>query len=225
MERLPTELDILILHSVSDFVSLYSLIRTSRSMYKTFQGSRSSILVSVLQNSLPAELLREAYAVEASWDLRYCTLHVVRLTTGSVWPGNLFGTPNDYPLPDTDLFNKVARLHFAVEWLTNDLCEEFGKAQRLLDFNSLPLRHEEKMRVYRAFYRLELLCNFYRVKSMNIQWADFRHRFLDLLPLWEVEDIACVYEYLQRKLGFTFDVQWDCPRLTNGKSLNTQNIL
>jgi hypothetical protein len=84
MERLPTEVNILILHSISDFVSLHNLIRTSRAMYKAFQGSRWSILASTLQQSLPTELLREACAVEASSGLRVWNIYVVRLTINNI---------------------------------------------------------------------------------------------------------------------------------------------
>jgi hypothetical protein len=133
-----------------------------------------------------------------------------------MWLGKLL-SDSGYPLPETNLFNRVTRLHFAVEWLTNDLCEEFTRSQKSLNFTALPLLPEEKVRIYRAFYRLQLLCDNFRMENIMMDWADIRKEFLDLQSLWEVEEVVSVYEYLVQKLASTFEVCWDL-RFINGKS-------
>jgi hypothetical protein len=75
------------------------------------------------------------------------------------------------------------------------------------------------MRIHRAFYRLELFCNLFQVNSTNVEWGDLRIQFLSFQPLWEVEELTCVYEYLEQKLRSTFNVPRDRLNLPNGKSL------
>jgi hypothetical protein len=219
MESLPTELKALLLHSVNDFVGLSSLIRTSRSMYKTFKGSKSSILASTLRLSLPTELLREVLAVEFTSQFRSRDVDFTELPI-DLWPEDSLCKHYSYPLPTTGAFDKLVRVHLAVEWLTNDLCQEFSKVDSSSDFTTLPLQQTEKVRIHRAFYRLQLLCNMFQMNTVNMKWASVRHRFLDDFPLWEVEELACVYEYLQQKLESSFNTPWDHLPLTNGKSVD-----
>jgi hypothetical protein len=224
MEYLPTELKVMILHSVGDFISLYSIIRASRSMQEAFKLSRSSILASTLRQSLPTELLKEAYAVKATSQLISHNMRFKKLTSDKLWLAESLRAPQGYPTSKTEGLDELARLHFAVEWLTNDLCGGFARAQTSVNFTTLPLLPEEKVRIYRAFYRLQLLCNYFLMNTINMEWADLRREFLGLLSLWEVAELVCVNQYLRQKLQSTFDVSWDHLGLCNGKSNRPQKV-
>jgi hypothetical protein len=129
---------------------------------------------------------------------------------------NVWSLPaSTHPLPTDRSLSK--RIHFCVEWLTNDLCKEWEGSRGSMDFATLPLLREEKVRIYQAFYRLHFLTDLYRA-TKNSEWEDTRHWILHLLPLWEVEELLCVYEYLHQKLGSLFDLPWDNIIRGNGMS-------
>lgn len=78
-----------------------------------------------------------------------------------------------------------------------------------------PLSATEEVRLLRGFYRFQLACNLfgrgrYLGKTATARGHDFRsveilHIFLDLYEPWEVEEIACIYDFARDAVRNVFE--------------------
>ncbi|MCJ1244087.1 hypothetical protein MMC30_001285 [Trapelia coarctata] len=204
MEQLPAELRIEVLRSIDDFSTLYSFIRVSKSLYSVFSAAKSSILSSVLERSIPIDILTDALAVHSSSLL---PVHDDKLTkdfVASRWLGNSSPT---YPPSQSAGFGCLAHFQHIIDWFTNDICKTFARNEPSLGVGSFPVSFEERVRISRAFYRIEIYCNLFKdtrvADDMTVYYTtdDQFELFLSHIPPWEVEEVACVHEYLHNKLS------------------------
>jgi hypothetical protein len=204
MDTLPTELKLLLLYAISDLSTLYNVIRTCRSIYNAFAGAKSSILSTTLPKTLQSTVLKDAL-----------TLQFVLYTYK---PGVVYAREADflyaretsvvrpmcievrYPHPTSRLFDQVSREHIAAEWLALDICATFMTNHKPLDFETLPPTADEKGRIYRALYQIQILSSLFHKQSSRGERNETWSQYLLNHPLWEVEELACIWEYLLHRL-------------------------
>ena len=204
MEDLPIDLKICVLGAADDFPTLYNLIRTSTSMNSAFNVSRCSTLTQILKRQVDPLLLPDVLAVLRSKELHTHDYDTVVEFLDTEWCG---GEPLSYPTPDSPDFARILRFQRIIETLTQDFCDMAEKPRPSLYFRGLPLSEEERMRISRAFYRLELFSNLFRPyedEELQFSVEDIRTEFLDRIPPWEVEELASIHEYLALKISREF---------------------
>ncbi|MCJ1397543.1 hypothetical protein MMC11_000737 [Xylographa trunciseda] len=205
MDNLPVDLKLTILKSVDDIVSLLALSRTCRTMYALFDSPRNSMLSSVLEHVLPHEIRYEAIAVIKSAKL----VNPAKEDVLRFLEEQLFARSGDAALTEVGL-PELARQHILVEWFTHDLCATV-KARRLLDtgvnIEPFGLSTTERIRIHRAFYRFQLYCNLFSITNPR-RLEDYyaRDAFFARFPTWEVEEFACIQDYLHGRLDIMDEV-------------------
>jgi hypothetical protein len=204
MEHLPCELIICILLTLEDFTDLYNAIRTSRTIYAAFLAARIQILSLTLRWTMPRQLLRHALIIPSSVDVSFLQEDSVPTEN---WLQNYFYTPSEqfsYPLPTDPIFNKVVRLHVIIQRFTKHFCETIAPPVRDgIEARIRPqdLSLDERVRIYRALYRLQLYTNLFPVdmhwRRVSQAWSSF----LGQMSTWHEHEIWCMVEYLTRRVS------------------------
>ena len=211
MDRLPIDLKIQLMMTIDEFSSIYSLIRTCRSMHHSFAVAKHSILSSVLRRALNPNLLCSAMAVQHSSKLLSRRAEDIKEFVTRWQP------PCHYPEPGTGLFNDLARRHTLVEWFLYDYIMTLSVIypHKCLTYVST-MWPDEIVRIHRAFYNFQLYSvlfadNLFSDVDYNgkMDMDETREVFLDRLPPWEVEELASIHSYLHRRLS---EVQIPAPR-------------
>jgi hypothetical protein len=81
-------------------------------------------------------------------------------------------------------------------------------------FTTGQLSKTEKRRIVRDFYRFQLFCNLFGSDSMTGRLSSGHEQrlghFLDMFEPWELEEIICIYWFINGKcLSVLEDVAWD----------------
>ena len=213
--KLPTELRHAIFLEISDPASLWALIRTSSTCYKTYSVRRREILLAVLlrsidRDSLPyafeiARLVRDYEEDDSSWLL-------------PSWPSCLRDTPLALQRANELTFKELA----AVACLHDKvliIIQNFG--QSALDvatsaFQTTEATHallscSEMRRFQRAAYFFELTSTIMRGRREALfksgLGTSFQGSYLDMrlndlfLPPWEFGETVCLVYYLDAQLA------------------------
>ncbi|MCJ1434095.1 hypothetical protein MMC27_003461 [Xylographa pallens] len=224
VKSFPVELTQLILCALPDAVTLRALILSHSSFYRAFVAGRSLITLQVLLNQIPPNLLPDAVAVLKSCRLKPWSRELVqgflvyyhegRFSTLPAW------TISD-AIPVSALYDDIA--FFMADFSTVALAAH--PITGIPDVSPLPLTSHEKSRISQAFYRFELYCNLFRER----RWKDDRFRpeeqrdmFFDKYSPWENEQLACVHDYLYRRMVAVYnefaahDIEWGEESVTYG---------
>ena len=105
----------------------------------------------------------------------------------------------------TEDISLLCRQHLLVEWFTADLCATVRKRRFLetqVDVEVFDLTEDERLRIHMAFYRFKVYCNLFRIADPDrLELDDVRDAFFKPMPSWEVEEFACIVDYLNEKLA------------------------
>lgn len=220
LERLPTEIQSAILLNIRDVVSLKTLIHASPRYHSAYLSQRHAILKQVLSNSIHPDVLYDACSavhsnktISSNVEERAARVDAFLSEYESNRDG---GTPPEQF--DLESVSRLARLQLQVQHATEGLCEvAFSSHQftgELLGHGG-PLSLDEICRFCRAFYRFEIFCNLFRNRRDMTVEDNLRHpshgdietvpeidsiekssQFLSLFNPWEVEELACVRDFL-----------------------------
>ncbi|MCJ1387319.1 hypothetical protein MMC18_000161 [Xylographa bjoerkii] len=152
-----------------------------------------------MDRALPHEIRHEAIAVNKSAKLQNLAQEeVLRFLKKQ-----LFDRSDKAAVTEVGLV-ELARQHILVEWFTNDLCATV-RARRLLDtqivIEPFEFSINERIRIHRALYRFQLYYNLFPPeKSQCVFDYDARDVFFARFPAWEVEEFACIHDYLHGRL-------------------------
>lgn len=206
LESLPVELKLSILHNISDVISLNALVHASPLYHEVYSSQRQSLLSGILIRDIGEDVMIDAWTPirassirqkEAEEDAREVSqlleqYKARRKDTNSESHGLLL----ENLLPMTQLHNVVdTQIHRFCEWALSTSSSS-GKSMKPHD----PISSAEKRRLRRAFHRFEVFCRLFgelspfAVSSFDVM--DQSHKFLALFPSWEVEEIACVRDYI-----------------------------
>lgn len=219
LEGLPFEIQSAVLLNIRDIASLKNLIHASPTCHSAYLSQRHAILKRVLFNSIPPDVLYDAFSAIAS--SRTLTSNVEdRVARVKAFLSEYNENRDTWTSPehlDLDIVSRLARLHNQVQHATKDLCQlavsshPFGNQAEQCELLSV----NESRRFYRAFYRFEIFCTLFRnwknpsddesLSDASLEDEDSTYeidsmekssRFLSLFSPWEVEELACVRDYL-----------------------------
>ncbi|KAG6994021.1 hypothetical protein G7Y79_00048g084170 [Physcia stellaris] len=234
IERLPTEIQTIVLRYMPSTQALYNLIRASPRYYHVFAASKTSILSDLIKTVIHMDALPDALV--ASSEARVPPLG---LATNRVkdFLGDLIDCREDGA--DTWLniqqelklsVTKSGRLlklensvryhikRFAGSGLPNLMICSKSISPKITaaSITALPLSKNEENRLQRAFYRLDAYCYlFHSSEGLNdrehkqIPSKQQEENFLSYLPPWEVEELASVWHYIRSQLEQLFNALED----------------
>lgn len=222
LDGLSLELKVAILQFMPNIRTLVAIIRSSPLFHGAYANQRQNILSKVLLRDLEPRLFPEALSLyeasnipcgdaanrKESVEGLLARYRAQRDTTPPFPPSS----------PDLETLEALARFWGVVTDTTSDFCRS--------KLSHHPLTHEslqgydepsdhEKGRIYRALYRFEL---FYILFNMPLSvdydpdgsdpdpfdWMDKSHLFLSIFNPWEVEEIACIRDYIMERYESMF---------------------
>lgn len=211
LELLQPETQTAIICHLSSIEALYSLIRASPRIYQVFVSRKEYHLTHLAKQQClgcPSAWV----AIEASKLPKPVSQKDITTFTHDVAEKNIF----DVPIMPLKQSISMMKLGSCVEWFIADfthqtlpnltrLSEWTGSTQ---DVNAIQLDPSsiERQRIAQAFFRLEIFRHLFEPTGMwNIDKLQPGVQFLEGYLLHEVEEIACVKDYLVRRLWLIFD--------------------
>ena len=226
LEKLSVELQTLILLQVATTQDLHSLIRASPQYYQVFRFSKERILSAVLhQMILPAALSNALSTIKAMrLDIEHSDKEkVMECLDNFKEDQDTDHTTRKIPL---SMSIPLCQLHRSVEYFIRDCSKRWLSAlqacSRIIGPMSdaeigaipeKPLSLIEEARLQRALYRFEFYCQIYSPQRLSL-WSiskqlfsavDQSHDFLSQFPPWQVEELACIRDYIHDRLRDVFD--------------------
>ncbi|MCJ1252805.1 hypothetical protein MMC24_000611 [Lignoscripta atroalba] len=224
LEKLSPELQALVLVQISSIQTLYSIIRASPQYYQVFRDLKERVLSAVLHRSLLPEVLSDAlFTIEASCsNIRGSNRESILCFIGRFKTDPIPSpTTKTIPLPTSI---SLCQLHHTVDFFVRDFsrnittamdhcCLSLGLTQEsattpVSRAGHLPLSTVEEGRIQRAFYHLELYAHLFFIKpneNEELSAVEQARLFLAEFPSWQIDELACVSDYLLRRLGAVFD--------------------
>jgi hypothetical protein len=228
MEGLASELTLLILVEVDCEQSLYNLIRASRRCYHVFLTNKGKVLQSVLARKLSAEVIPYAVAVIAAAEAsrHEITGHrIIKLI--ELWRQFDYSThvlPLNFLVPILGLHRCVD--HFVQEFADHVVpkLQQYAAASgnppnlsfdaRASSVSPVSLSAVERTRLQRAFYHFQIYGRLFgsnpaltgaHIRSFSNQVVSYsatlQYRlYLLKFPLWQVEELACIRQYLVSRI-------------------------
>ena len=127
------------------------------------------------------------------------------------------------PLPDTVVFNSLARRQALIEWFLRDLCADLGKRYV---FKPPPgatyhnLGPSEIIRIHRAFYHFDLFALLFAENIYpNVDYDDsfdmeeIQEIYINCMPPWEIQELTCIHAYLHERFREYIYPLPDCKSL------------
>lgn len=220
LSSLSPELICLILQKVHSGRDLHAFVQTSSYIYQAFTASKDSILWNLAKCSMVPEVLVEAVTatklrnmqcgfeeVEINFD-EISSLATEVILTG----GNKDALPHNL-MSSVDILT-LHQVQSAVEYFIDGYCSQ----QLPVLFPpgtdaAFDLSTTELARLQRAFYRYDVCQTmWYYPGRFHHDWP-YRtsrydaHALLSRLKLWEVEEIACVWQYIHQRLQGVLNAQ------------------
>ncbi|KAI9876672.1 MAG: hypothetical protein M1830_005987 [Pleopsidium flavum] len=220
LEDLPVDLKLVIFCALPDISCLKALVRTSSAFYQTFLDSQLLVVRTVLSNGVHPDVMPEALTVwEASqimpWSKERVQDYLKQYRDSSTSPTKQLWTLSDGL--------RFSNLHSHVRSFTADFCSAILSVHPITGVHDpayRPPSPSELCRIQRIFYRFELCCTLYRRRSFGQKDKDRfspeeqQNLFFKKFECWENEQLACIHDYLFRRLSVAYDevaehdVQW-----------------
>jgi hypothetical protein len=236
-ETLPVELHRIVLGLLPDFSSLRSTVVASRSAHDAYFLSSQSIQYSVFERLLSNS---PQLSSESRWLLAASYLR----RNDKIWRDNMYDFLA-YSEPDVGKQHSPAssetataqglRFHVVVEGFSTaflstamNLRQSRALRPRPENCGDIPLQYVEGIRIQRALYRFQRICQMYpRITPPSHPGAQTwgEHPlgdFVRRLPSWELEELRCIYRFLICKVGFldepAYSTSLGAPRPEEGFS-------
>ena len=219
LQGVAVEIQQAILHQMPDMATLQALISASPIYLMAYQSQCHSVLSSILRRDIHPDVLFDALAIVDALKLpRDDDDYVSHLKAFLEHYKTTRASP-DMALQPLEPKTKKAlsEFHLSVIDATKDFCDHALSThpvtgQSLYHFTSLS-PHEIR-RIHRAFYRYELFTVLFHEEDFDLDEARFASErdstgsldtqdksllFLALFNVWEVEELACVRDYITRR--------------------------
>ncbi|KAL8739860.1 MAG: hypothetical protein Q9190_007378 [Brigantiaea leucoxantha] len=213
MDSLAVEIKVNIFTALLDLSDLKSLILTSTSFYGAFIGTKRLIIQEVVRNGLDLELVREISALAQSLRIKTWSREAVLEILGTY-----FSTQPNIKTYDWDVSTAldIYRIHtlaadFSADFASTALAKECITNQ---DGDSGPAPSTSELRRFeRNFWKFELYCNLFRVRTPNhapskqdrFSPEEQKLIFFDHFAAYENEQLGCVHDYLWDQISRAFD--------------------
>lgn len=253
LERLPVEIQQIILHQMPDFGTLQALISASPPYLNAYRTQARSILSDILRRSVHPDVLCDASAnVDVLKLPRNYDDYVPGLKAFVQQYRTTRALQDAGPEPvGPNAMDKLWEFHLSVIDVTKDFCD-YALSMHPVTGESpchyTPLSPNEMRRVHKAFYRYELFTRLFRESDLYLDEQEVRHRdqdsdktslalqrdsirslddqdrswlFLALFKAWEIEEIACVRDYIINRYDELYKVyKSEVRKSMGGKSRN-----
>ena len=203
LEALPNELLLNIFYKLPDAFSLKAFILTNSSILKVYQNQPSMIVRLVLENEVSTYSLDDATTALRS-------SRVLPRTKGNVQQFLAHSSnKSDDVTPHWTLLEALAisdlskKIRFFVAAFTSYALYKLG-ATASISSHLMRVSADERRRIESAFYRFELYCNLFREQPCGdnrLSLDEQRDIFFARYTPWENEQLACVHDYLFRRLS------------------------
>ena len=193
MMQLPLDLKTAIIFAIEDLQTLLRLIRTCRAFYEIYTRYKGSLFKSSIRRDFDDDLLRKALAACASSRLPSHDVETVEDFLDKSF-FDIANTPS-HPAQGTDIYFDFIHQRSRFEYFARDICRYLSRSVPWLKFEELPLQRIERYRLYRAFCHLEIfsyLFRDYEGEELQFDPSTIRELYLDHLPPWELEELACI---------------------------------
>ena len=237
LEDVPVEIQQMILHQMPDFPTLQVLISASPAYLRAYLSQRHSIMSDILHRSIHPDVLHDAMAIvdalklSRNYDdyvpnLKAFVEHY-RTTRASL------GVEFEPLEPNTT--EELWEFHLLVLDVTKDFCD-YALSTHPVTGQSMDhytsLSPNEVRRIHRALYRYELFTRLFHEPDFYIEEQRARDRrpgrsrlalqrnsirsldhqdrswlFFPLFQAWEVEEIACVHDYISHRYDELYRVR------------------
>ena len=220
LEGLPVEMQSAILLSIPDIASLRNLIHASPQYHSAYLSQRREVLLRMLFNCINPDVLYDAFfAIRSSKTLTGDIEDRVRRV--DIFLSEYKDSRETSISPehfDLESASELAQLQIRVQHAIEDFCQTaflFSPFTGNQADDCRQLSTNETRRLYRAFCRFEIFCNLFRDRTESpingepsdasraskngiseLDSAEKSSRFLSLFNPWEVEELACVRDYL-----------------------------
>ncbi|KAI0392150.1 hypothetical protein F5Y17DRAFT_437671 [Xylariaceae sp. FL0594] len=223
LENLPPEIRRVLL-STLELDELSALVHASPVFHQQYLLDRRFILCSSLQTTL-REVTVDAYAVHLSSSSDFSKKRMRAIVDGFLARYRDLRSPAHHPALTEKLSeDEAVRMAVFFNSVLNPLVRhyvDFAWANLAKESEFIPQSHAEpvsraeRVRLVRAFYRLELWFNLCG-KLDDLPYAsdlqidrhylpELSERFVCLFEPWEVEELACIYAFAQDKYNQVFD--------------------
>lgn len=229
LEDVPVEVQQIILHQMPDFSSLQALISASPTYLKAYLGQRHSIVSDILHRSIHPDVLLDAMAIVDALKLPRNYDDYVPNLKNFVKQYRTTKASLDVesePLEPSTI-DDLWEFHLLILDVTKDFCDYMLSThpvtgQSLNHYTSLS--PNEARRIHRALYRYELFTRLFNKPDFYLEEDRARDRrpglsrlalqrnsirsldsqdkawlFFPLFKAWEVEEIACVRDYITHR--------------------------
>ncbi|KAL9582625.1 MAG: hypothetical protein Q9212_003185 [Teloschistes hypoglaucus] len=227
METLSPELQAQIMHHCQSFRSLYSLLQASPRFFQVFRSQKDVILSHLAYKQFHPALFEDIWTLAAASQIPqppdnnsvYQFLNAGRYETdGHVLAQCLQDLNRRQLRMPVPMIVALRRLATSLQWFIQDykhhsisfLATFITQSNHLKDAGVLysDLSEVELGRIQRAFCRFETFRYLFSGpddRGKAIRCSFLAYRYLDLFPPDEVEEIACVRDYMIRRLWGVFE--------------------
>lgn len=211
LEGLAVELQFEILQRLPDLPTLDAIVHASPSYHRAYVARRQSILARVISRDIGPDIQFEARAVAMT--------QLINKEDGSAIRDFLEDCKSTRQQPASVLFETfplshitiLSQLQHAVRFVMKDFCKTTLSRDPLSgekEEDIKPISTDEARRISRALYRFELFCIIFSQPSFKVKrkldCMDMCHLFLNQFPPWEVEEIACIRDYIIGRYAHLF---------------------
>ena len=203
LRDLPVELQQAVFFELHDLLNLRSLALTCRALYLAYINAKVLIENQVLRNEFRLGILPEAFAALQSARLKAHTRPVVkRLVDTHFWirkaPTQQFASAD---------IAELSRLRRIIHRIAIDFAHDvFAIVPSRIRDDQAPLSDNELARIQRTLYLFEIYHNLFppaiRPPIDNQGQIDL---FFSKLAGWELEQLACMHDYLARTMVPTYN--------------------
>ncbi|KAI1107471.1 hypothetical protein F4804DRAFT_297123 [Jackrogersella minutella] len=206
LTSLPCEVIISILQNLDNVQSLVPALLSCRHVYSSFNESPQMIRLQILQRQISPALLPYSMAiVKASCQLSEPDEASIKDLLDTLYdePSRLLSQLQTLP---AGLVSRMGRMHDLVESFVNDFAvdawDSLTRDNPCLPpdaMGRLSLWPTEHSRFCCAFYRFELFVTLARSNKAKFSTYPYRRHFSSRLASWEIEQILCVHNFLEKR--------------------------
>lgn len=210
LEEFPTEIWLTIFRAISDVPTLRALALTNSALHKIFIKNTPSIFLAAVSNHIPAAILPEAIAAWSSSKIKPWSKLRVRAFLQEYHANREAQLSQPWKPSETQ---EIIKLSQHCRFFSSEFSAAVLSTNPISGSStpSLPPSRLELNRIERAFYRFELYCNLFRKQFPSQQSGqrfhenEKREMYFEHYAAWENEQLACVYEYLLRRISIPFN--------------------
>ncbi|KAJ4177747.1 hypothetical protein NW767_014896 [Fusarium falciforme] len=211
LESLPLHVISQILEHLGTIQQLGMTVLSHRVFYIAFRDNIHSVAGGILTRQAPEHLLPFAVTLRESEQIKpgdheAISQFLPRFEAAVLDPAATLASLNKLSLSD---YADLSRTYAAVESLRRGISKDTIHLVNKFGIHQSPiLSQSESFRLDRAFFRYQIMCNWFcppDASSQQDELEELVEKYFSMFSPWVNEQLVCVYAYLERKVRETFD--------------------